>query len=78
VGHTQCTSVASPTTVKKAKMKRALLPAYAGQLNLSVCADAEQFPDLDILVAGMERSWAHLQLPDPHEPVGEGPLLPAP
>ncbi|WP_375772525.1 wax ester/triacylglycerol synthase family O-acyltransferase [Archangium gephyra] len=52
--------------------------SYAGQLNLSVCADAEQFPDLDVLVAGMESSWAHLHLPDHHEPVGEGPLLPAP
>ncbi|PTL82475.1 wax ester/triacylglycerol synthase family O-acyltransferase [Vitiosangium sp. GDMCC 1.1324] len=34
--------------------------SYAGQLNLSVCADAERFPDLEVLVAGMERNWAQL------------------
>ncbi|HEX5746316.1 MAG TPA: wax ester/triacylglycerol synthase family O-acyltransferase [Archangium sp.] len=34
--------------------------SYAGGLNLSVCADAERFPDLDVLMEGMERSWARL------------------
>jgi diacylglycerol O-acyltransferase / wax synthase len=34
--------------------------SYAGGLNLSVCADAERFPDLHVLVAGMERSWDRL------------------
>ncbi|MFY0566496.1 wax ester/triacylglycerol synthase family O-acyltransferase [Archangium lansingense] len=50
--------------------------SYAGQLNLSVCADAERFPDLEALAAGMERSWA--QLSRRHEPVGEGPSLVVP
>jgi WS/DGAT/MGAT family acyltransferase len=47
--------------------------SYAGQLNLSVCADGERFPDLWVLVAGMERSWARLSRH--HEPRVEVPLL---
>ena len=44
--------------------------SYAGQLNLSVCAEAERFPDLEVLVAAMERNWARLSRR--HEPVGPG------
>jgi hypothetical protein len=50
--------------------------SYDGQLNLSVCADGERFPDLPVLVEAMERSWS--QLSPRHEWVGEGSPLPAP
>jgi hypothetical protein len=50
--------------------------SYAGQLNLSVSADAERFPDLRILMAGMERNW--VQLSSRYERVGEGSPLTAP
>ncbi|AKJ04461.1 Hypothetical protein AA314_06087 [Archangium gephyra] len=50
--------------------------SYAGQLNLSVCADGERFPDLPVLAAEMERCWARLSRR--HEPVEEGPSLFAP
>lgn len=39
--------------------------SYAGQLNLSVSADGEWFPDLPVLMTGMEKSWARLsELPE--------------
>ena len=31
--------------------------SYAGQISLVVTADASAFPDLDVLMAGMEREW---------------------
>ncbi|HZC99820.1 MAG TPA: wax ester/triacylglycerol synthase family O-acyltransferase [Actinomycetes bacterium] len=31
--------------------------SYAGQISLVVTADASAFPDLDVLIAGMEREW---------------------
>ena len=34
--------------------------SYAGQVFLVVTADATGFPDLDVLMAGMEREWADL------------------
>jgi hypothetical protein len=34
--------------------------SYAGQVFLVVTADATGFPDLDVLIAGMEREWADL------------------
>lgn len=40
--------------------------SYAGRLNLSVCADGERFPDLRVLMAGMEESWSRLSRH--HEP----------
>ncbi|WP_052518264.1 wax ester/triacylglycerol synthase family O-acyltransferase [Archangium violaceum] len=48
--------------------------SYAGQLNLSVFADAERFPDLEVLAAGMETSWARLSRR--HESGEEGPRPP--
>jgi diacylglycerol O-acyltransferase len=34
--------------------------SYAGRISLVVTADATAFPDLDVLVAGMERDWLAL------------------
>jgi WS/DGAT/MGAT family acyltransferase len=34
--------------------------SYAGQLTVTIRADAEQFPDLAVVVAAMERDWADL------------------
>ncbi len=34
--------------------------SYAGRLTVTVRADADQFPDLDVLVAAMEREWRAL------------------
>ena len=34
--------------------------SYAGRLTVTVRADADQFPDLDVLVAAMERDWQTL------------------
>ena len=34
--------------------------SYAGRLTVTVRADADQFPDLDVLVAAMERDWRAL------------------
>jgi len=34
--------------------------SYAGQVFLVVTADATRFPDLDVLMAGMQREWADL------------------
>jgi hypothetical protein len=31
--------------------------SYAGQISLVVTADADAFPDLNVLMAGMERDW---------------------
>jgi hypothetical protein len=31
--------------------------SYAGQISLVVTADATAFPDLDVLMAGMEQDW---------------------
>jgi hypothetical protein len=31
--------------------------SYAGQVSLVVTADAAGFPDLDVLIEGMERDW---------------------
>lgn len=45
--------------------------SYAGQVHLVVTADADRFPDLDVLVAGMEQDWQALV----GEPVAE--LVPA-
>jgi len=41
--------------------------SYAGQISLVVTADAAAFPDLDELMAGMERDW-HELAPGPVEP----------
>jgi diacylglycerol O-acyltransferase / wax synthase len=43
--------------------------SYAGRMSLVVTADATGFPDLDVLMAGMEREWEHLS--------GEGAVLSA-
>ena len=37
--------------------------SYAGQMFLAVTADAGAFPDLDVLMAGMERTWHALAEP---------------
>jgi len=37
--------------------------SYAGRLSLVVTADATGFPDLDVLVDGMEREWDALVTP---------------
>ena len=34
--------------------------SYAGRLAVTVRADADQFPDLDVLLAAMERDWQAL------------------
>jgi hypothetical protein len=34
--------------------------SYAGQISLVVTADATAFPDLDVLMAGMEQGWHQL------------------
>jgi hypothetical protein len=34
--------------------------SYAGQLNLTVVADRDSWPDLSVLRAGLERSWDRL------------------
>lgn len=35
--------------------------SYAGQMSLVVTADSAAFPDLDVLMAGMEREWHSLE-----------------
>ena len=35
----------------------AVLAGYAGQIFLVVTADATAFPDLDVLMTGMEQDW---------------------
>jgi len=39
--------------------------SYAGRMHLVVTADAIAFPDLDTLIAGMERGWRLLSGTDP-------------
>ena len=44
--------------------------SYAGQISLVVTADATAFPDLDVLIAGVEQDWhaltgGHIDLPVP-------------
>ncbi len=34
--------------------------SYAGEMFLVVTADAGSFPDLDVLMAGMDRDWTAL------------------
>ena len=34
--------------------------SYAGGLAVTVRSDADQFPDLDVLTAAMERDWRAL------------------
>ena len=43
--------------------------SYAGQLFLVVTADAGSFPDLDVLMAGMERDWRALSGSRTAEPI---------
>jgi hypothetical protein len=38
--------------------------SYAGRVFLVVTADATGFPDLDVLMAGMERDWRDLATRD--------------
>lgn len=42
--------------------------SYAGRISLVVTADATAFPDVDALMAGMERDWHALIGPHPTEP----------
>lgn len=51
--------------------------SYAGQLNLSVSSDAEQFPDLPVLMAGMEKSWARLRETSGRKPAPPPPARPS-
>ena len=34
--------------------------SYAGQLNITVVADRDSWPDLSVVVDGLERSWQRL------------------
>ena len=34
--------------------------SYAGQLNLTIVADRDRFPDIDVLVRGLQASWETL------------------
>jgi diacylglycerol O-acyltransferase len=43
--------------------------SYAGQIYLVVTADAARFPDLDLLIEGMERDWQALVGDPVAEPV---------
>jgi diacylglycerol O-acyltransferase / wax synthase len=46
--------------------------SYAGQISLVVTADASAFPDLDVLMAGMEREWRALIGAHRAEPIEGG------
>ncbi|HSL15007.1 MAG TPA: wax ester/triacylglycerol synthase family O-acyltransferase [Actinomycetota bacterium] len=46
--------------------------SYAGQISLVVTADASAFPDLDVLMEGMERDWHALIDDDRAEPIAGG------
>ena len=46
--------------------------SYVGQISLVVTADATAFPDLDVLMAGMEREWHALIDADRAEPIQGG------
>jgi len=43
--------------------------SYAGKISLVVTAAASSFPDVDVLMAGMEREWRALVRSDVHQPV---------
>jgi diacylglycerol O-acyltransferase / wax synthase len=43
--------------------------SYAGHISLVVTADATAFPDLDVLMAGMEQGWQELIGAHPAEPL---------
>jgi diacylglycerol O-acyltransferase / wax synthase len=46
--------------------------SYAGQISLVVTADASAFPDLDVLMKGMERDWhALIDAPGPQPIAGD-------
>jgi hypothetical protein len=45
--------------------------SYAGQVFLVVTADASRFPDLDVLMTGMERDWGALVGGHVAEPIAE-------
>lgn len=46
--------------------------SYAGQISLVVTADARAFPDLEVLMAGMERDWEALTGPRHPELIEHG------
>jgi diacylglycerol O-acyltransferase len=46
--------------------------SYSGQISLVVTADASAFPDLDVLMAGMEREWQALVGPHRAEAIEGG------
>jgi diacylglycerol O-acyltransferase / wax synthase len=51
--------------------------SYAGRLSLVVTADARRFPDLEALMAGMERDWGWLTAGPAAVPITALPLMPA-
>ena len=51
--------------------------SYAGRIYLVVTADAAAFPDLDVLIEGMERDWQALTATPAAEPVTARPRPPA-